>query len=247
MLSTIKNSINYKQIFNLPFGKLAEKTLIDIHFSFENDYLCIIAPETVFKIFSLKESQDSIANGWGGNLVQTPNIFVFSKNIILKNFYVSWYNYGNVCRLPVNYDFSVYEFDINPSEKEIQNANLNEKEGENFKYENLNSVWDKKTEGSYKLIFEKKKIKQENCEENSDFKETIDNGFFISTNEIKISKNKIYAFFFKIDECRYEYTYLRLNEENIFKNKENDDLIIYGASKNSMYFLLGFNYKININ
>lgn len=227
-------------------GKMADKSLVDLDFNFEKNYLCIIPPENNFKIFNLTAVKNDSFCFDSYSKSEFQNILIFSKDLIIKNLCISWYNYGNSCSSTPEYDLMIYEMDIDPIEKANNLETYYNKE-ENIKYKNLESVWSDKKPGNYKLLFEKRKIKAENCGEDSEFKKTISNGFYIPTNEMKIYANKIYCFIFKFgqNDNYYEYSSLYYNEQR-FKIEGEEDLDIYGHANNNYYFIFGFNYKFNI-
>lgn len=228
------------------YNKIAEISLIDLNFNFEKDYVSIIPTEINYKVINLTYLKDVEISSDNYRDEEISNTFIFSNNIIIKNICISWYNNGNPCdREYPEYDFMIYEMDIDPMEKASDLQTYYSED--NTKYKDLASVWDNKKAGSYKLIFEKRKIKADNCEENSEYKKIMGNGFIFGTNEIKVYKNKIYCFIFKyIKNPHYYVASCIYYSGQKFKIEGEEDLCIYGYSKSDNYMLLSLNYKLDI-
>jgi len=229
--------------------KIGEKSLVDLDYNFEKDYLCIIPPENNFKVFNLTAAaKDSLSSDYYSKS-EYHNTFIFSKDIIMKNICITWYNTGNPCPRYPDFDFMIYEMDIDPIEK-VKDIETYGNKDQETEFKDLQSVWTEKKKGTYKLLFEKKKIRYDNCGEDVELKKTCGTGFCIQTNEIKMFANKIYCFLFKFgnnpDYCDYNYFYYT-NQRFKIEGGGEEDLIIYGHAQSDYYFILGFNYKLNIN
>ncbi len=137
------------------FGNTSKQNLVDLKFDFKNDFLTIIVPEIRPKVFSLKDvSEDGISHDYESKK-EIDNTFIFSKNIIINNICISSCSNGEFCiQTHPEFDFYIYEIDVDPKDKEIKTDNYSEESNEP-KYEDLNSISAKKKIS--KVIFEKKK------------------------------------------------------------------------------------------
>jgi len=235
---------NEKNFDNLPMSERFEKckNLCELKFDFMKDYFSILIPDTQFKLCNLFQlGSYDYTSGWRN--VNYVNLFIFSADLKIKNFSICGPSDGSKFD---KIDFLIYESNYKKqkylNDKDSSSAVNRYEVGELLEAD----YWKKQ-----KVIYNQDNIVlKKNFESEIDIPlEKITNrAYIINTELMEFSKDKIYAFVFKLKENpNGDYLYYFSKSDSRFQSNINGDFeILSYTNKSTYFFLYGFEYKFKL-